>query len=193
MLESFIMTHRGYADLIFRVDDDDLETQQYLKNEHVIVGPRLEGYKSTPVFYNELYRASTGDVLIAGNDDMLFITPGWDKAILDEANKYPDGIFDFGVNTHNEANFPFLTISRKMADAVGFLFDVRFFWGDIFWRDVTSAFGRAIPLPTVCIDHEWAGFKPDLVFYEGEGTRRSDHSQFHSLVVNEAIEKLRAL
>jgi hypothetical protein len=124
---------------------------------------------------------------------MIFKTPNWDRIILDEARKYPDGLFDFGVMTHNYLNFPFATISRKMADTVGCFFDPRFFWGDIFWRDVASRFARAIPLHSVEIEHDWVGFRPDRVFIAGEGTRRADHSQYHSVAVEEAVAKLEAL
>jgi hypothetical protein len=78
-----------------------------------------------------------------------------------------------------------------MCDRLGFFFDPRMFWGDIFWRDVTSRFGRAIALADIRIDHDWAGFAPDEVFLEGEPTRRADHLAFHAQAVNEAVEKLK--
>jgi hypothetical protein len=193
LLDSFYATNSGMSKLFFRVDDDDEESQSALTCESYVVGSRLCGYSSTPVFFNELYRASDGDVLMSGNDDMVFKTPGWDRLILEEANKYSDGIFDIGVMTHNYLNFPFATISRKMADAVGCFFDPRFFWGDIFWRDVTSHFGRAVPLHSVEIEHDWIGFNPDRVFIAGESTRRADHSQYHSQSVAEAVAKLETI
>jgi glycosyltransferase involved in cell wall biosynthesis len=193
LIASFYATMDGRAKLIFRVDSDDAETQVMLKDESYVVGSRLEGYKSTPIFFNELYKASDGDVLMAGNDDMVFRTPGWDRLILEKANEYPDGLFDIGVSTHNEENFPFATISRRMANAVGCFFDPRFFWGDIFWRDVASRFDRAVRLPSVEIEHDWAGFNPDRVFTAGEYTRRADHSLHHAAAVNEAVAKLKVL
>ena len=192
MIESFVCTSFGRAELVFRVDDDDPETLEALEGHRVIVGPRL-GYSGLPAYFNELYKASTGDVLMCGNDDIVFKTQGWDVLILAEANKYPDGIFDFGVLTHNAPNFPLATVSRKAVDAVGCFFDPRFFWGDIFWRDVASQFGRAIPLPHIEIDHDWVGFNPDRVFLAGENHRRNVDTSQHALVVREAVEKLRGL
>jgi hypothetical protein len=197
MMMSYCETAGECSELVFRVDDDDTDTQRYLKDIsdmapcRVVVGPRKKGYASLGDFFNELYAASTGDVLMCGNDDMVFQTSGWDAKILEEANRYPDGIFDFGVETHNAANFPFATVSRSMCDRLGFFFDPRMFWGDIFWRDVTSRFDRAIRLPDIHIDHDWAGFRPDEVFLEGESTRRADHLAFHAQAVNEAVEKLK--
>ncbi|MES2360085.1 MAG: glycosyltransferase family A protein [Gemmatimonadota bacterium] len=193
LLESFEQTTAGRAELWFRVDDDDVKTQKALRNRSYVIGPRLDGYKSTPHFFNELYAVCSGDVLMAGNDDMVFKTLGWDERILKEADLYPEGLFDFGVLTHNAPNFPFATVSRAACDALGFFFDPRFFWGDIFWRDVMSHFGRAIPLPSVQIDHDWVGFEPDRIFAAGERTRRADHSQYHAVAVAEAVGKLEAL
>lgn len=198
LLESFGQTvYHGRAELVFRVDDDDVATQEFLMSSsdnrrwRMIVGPRLDGYASMATYFNELYAAATGDVLMCGNDDMVFLTPAWNVAILNEANRYPDGVFDFGVLTHNAENFPFATVSKMACDKLGFLFDPRIFWGDIFWRDIAVYFGRALPLPSVSIAHDWAGFKPDAVFLAGEGARRADHMQFHGVAVAEAVEKLR--
>ena len=192
MLASFHTTSSGAAELVFRVDDDDVPTQTLLTDYHQIIGPR-RGYGGLPEMLNELYAASSGDVLMCGNDDVVFKTPGWDAIILEWANRYPDAVFDFGVKTHNEANFPLATVSRRIADRVGFFFPPDLFWGDIFWRDVTSHFGRAIPLPEVEIDHDWVGFKPDQVFIDGEKVRRANHMALHEASVNDAIEKLQGL
>lgn len=192
LLDSYRETaSRENSELIFKVDDDDIETRVFLEGiERCIVGSRLNGYKSTPEFFNLLAAFATGDVFISGNDDMVFRTRDWAGAILAEANKYPDGIFDIGVKTHNGANFPFATVSKLMVDKLGFFFNPKLFWGDIFWRDVTAHFGRAIQLPSVEIEHDWAGFRPDQVFNEGEETRRSGHMGLHGVEVNAAIAKL---
>lgn len=191
LLESFDQTRvEDSTSLLFRVDEDDEASRALLKEREVVVGPRL-GYANLPTMFNELYAASSSDLIMCGNDDMVFETYGWDHHILEAANKYPDGLFDFGMATHNEANFPFVTVSRKTCDRLGFLFDLRMFWGDIFWRDVMSHFGRAIMLPHVHIEHDWAGFNPDQVFIDGENTRRASHAEFHAVAVSEAINKLR--
>lgn len=196
LLESFTRTTTGaLSELIFRIDDDDYQTYDFLSRQRhlAIVGPRLRGYGSIPEFFNEMAEFANGDVLMAGNDDMVFRTVGWDEVILSEANKYPDGVFDFGVRTHNEANFPFATVSKRMVDKVGFFFNPRLFWGDIFWRDVTSYFNRALSLPEVEIDHDWAGFRPDQVFADGEIVRRSGHMHLHGAEVAVAVEKMKEL
>lgn len=194
LLESFWNTTTdGAAELIFRIDTDDIKTQDFLVNYKKIIGPRFHGYASVPTFFNELAAVASGDVLLCGNDDMVFKTPDWPAKILAAANRYPDGLFDIGVSTHNETHYPFSIVSKKVVDHLGFLFDTRFFWGDLFLRDVMNAFGRCRMLPDVVIDHDWAGFKPDEVFDEGEVWRRTDHAATHALVVADAVEKLRGM
>lgn len=200
LLTSYERTAVGASELIFRADDDDRETRNFLLDygrHRVIVGRREQGYKSMPLFFNELLAASTGDVLMCGNDDMVFKTPSWDRWILDAANQFPDGVFDIGVMTHNEAHFPFSVVSRRATDAIGFLWDPRIFWGDIFLRDTMAAFGRCVMLPSVEIEHDWAGNRPDQVFREADkDITRSDPTYWmgtHARAVNDAVHKLQGL
>lgn len=203
LLESLTRTTLGQrVELVFRVDNDDVETLEFLGRAsaaYVIVsGPRLLGYESLPVFFNQMLAESSGDVLMCGNDDMVFRTPGWPQQVLDAANRYPDGLFNIGVSTHNEAHYPFSVTSRKVADQLGFLWDPRIFWGDIFLRDVMEALGHLLPLPSVQIDHDWAGTHPDQTFEEGNAQRfKSRDASYwtgvHAVAVAEAVEKLRGL
>lgn len=167
MLQSYAETCvPGVSDLVFRIDDDDPLSRQMLSGWNVVIGKRLKGYASMGAFFNELYAASTGDVLLCGNDDMVFKTPGWAPLVIEAANRYPDGLFNFGVTTHNQAHYPFSIVSRLAADRLGFLWDPRIYWGDIYLRDVMQAFGRAEYLPSVEIAHDWVGFAPDQTFTE---------------------------
>jgi glycosyltransferase involved in cell wall biosynthesis len=185
MLASFEATTDGAADLVFRVDDDDHATIEALAGHKTIVGPRLSGYRSMPVFFNELAAAATGDVLLCGNDDMVFRTPGWPGRLLEAANAYPDGLFDLGVTTHNESHYPFSIVSRAVTERLGFLWDVM------------RAFGRAVMVPSVQIDHDWVGFRPDQVFAESDkdilGTDPTYWSGTHATAVHEAVATLAAI
>lgn len=196
LLASYARTATAASELVFRVDDDDTEAQARLRQTPwtVLVGPRLEGYRSLPVFFNEMLQAADGDVLMCGNDDMVFQTEAWDRLVLAEANKYPDGIFDLGCATLNEGHFPFSIISRHAADRMGHLNDPRLVWSDLYLRDVMAAFGRAIPMPHVRVDHDWAGHAPDAVFVEARqgdaGNWSGLYWQKHRAVVAEAVARL---
>ena len=200
MLESFKQTNDGSAELVFRVDDDDLETAIIAASEHnvVVVGPRMQGYSSMSLFMNEAFAAARGDVLMCGNDDMVFKTPGWPALVLQAANEFPDGLFDIGVTTFNEDHYPFWTVSRAAAECLGFALDPRIFWGDIFWRDVMGAFGRCVRLTSVEIEHDWAGHAPDATFIEAKQQEiwQRDPTYWtgtHATAVSEAVSRLRVL
>ncbi len=118
-LDSYYATTQGSGDceIVFRVDYDDPESIQMLAEFGflTVVGPRRNGYRSLPSFYNEMARLATGDILFAVNDDVLIETPGWPRLVIEAANRYPDGIFNFGVSTvMHEDNYVFPCVSRKL-------------------------------------------------------------------------------
>jgi len=196
VLESFDETvHQKDAELVFRIDDDDVASQQFLHDQRVVVGPRYNGYDSMPTFFNEMHCVAAGDVLMCGNDDMIFRTPDWSTRILEIANQYPDGLFDIGVSTLNQDHFPFATVSRRVTNALGFLWDPRIFWGDIFLRDVMQVFDRCIMVPDVQIEHDWSGYSPDQVFVEADKDivrRRPNYwAEIHAAAVRDAVNTLK--
>lgn len=205
MIRSYDQTTVGCAsrsELVFRVDEDDLDTQDYLalrSSWRVHVGPRLNGYGSMPTFFNELYETSIGDVLMSANDDFVFRTPHWAEILLNKANEFPDGLFNLGVDTLNADHYPFGIVSRRAADALGFYWDPRVFWGDIYLRDVMAALNRCVMVPEVRIDHDWVGFRPDRTFAETRPYKERIESSstywsnIHAPAVNEAVETLRRL
>ena len=197
LLQSFHDTSiDGHAELVFRIDSDDVESQQFLVGYPKVVGPRGGGYADMPKFYNEMTRIADGNVLMCGNDDMIFRTKGWAERLLEVANQYPDGLFDLGVNTHNPTHFPFSCVSRSVVEQLGFIWDPRIFWGDMYLRDVMAWFGRTIMVHDVKIDHDWAGRKPDQTYYETlspkakvEGSR-TYWAGPHAEAVRDAVSKL---
>jgi hypothetical protein len=200
--EATIAGHEDLSEVVFRVDDDDHSTIDFLRASgkpyirETLIAPRLQGYKSMPTFFNEMARAANGNVLMCGNDDMVFRTPGWARTILDAANEYPDGLFDFGVSTYNEDHYPFSIVSRYVVQRLGFLWDPRIYWGDIFLRDVMGAFDRCRMLPSVQIDHDWAGNTPDKTFHEADQTSiyQSNPSYWattHAEAVADAVARLK--
>lgn len=194
------------AELVFRCDSDDLESVRYLSayDWHVLVGPRLRGYRSLPGFYNDMARLATGDVLACGNDDMLFQTQDWPARVLEVANRYPDGIFNLGVNTGlNDDKFPFSIVSRKFNDSLGFINDVRLLFSDVFIRDVMEKFSRNVRVTNVTFFHDWAGHGEadqtrrdanahefDMVFADREGNWTDTYRIRHESAVAEAVAKI---
>ena len=193
------------SEFVFRVDSDDMETAEFLATVGwpVIIGERKQGYKSLPGFYNEMVGQATGDIFVCGNDDMIFETADWPRLIIEEANKYPDGIFNIGVNTDlNDENYPFSIVSRQLVERLGRINDERLLFSDIYLLDIARHFDRAIRLRTVTIRHDWAGHTNDPTRRDGSqheyndvwdqkpGFWSEDYRRRHNAVVDEAIGKL---
>ncbi len=185
------MNSRSSSELLFRVDDDDEPTQNLLRDEgfRMRVGPRLDGYTSLPFFFNELAAIADGDVLMLGNDDMVFRTSDWAARMLVAANQYPDGLFDLGVHTHNETHYPFATVSKVVRDRLGHVADPTIFWVDIYLRDIMAYFGRCSMVSDVAIDHDWAGFAPDQTFNEGHRNPVAGQPDYWTRIHPEAVKK----
>jgi hypothetical protein len=174
----------------------------------VVVGPRRQGYRSLPGFYNEMARVATGDILICCNDDVVIETPGWAQLVIEAANRYPDGIFDIGVSTvFTEDNYVFSCVSRKLVDRLGFINDERLVYSDIFLMDVAKHFGRLHKLWSVRFRHTWPGTNPDggdvtrlegrkveteQVFAEGTEVWSDEYRALHDRVVAEAVTRIDA-
>jgi glycosyltransferase involved in cell wall biosynthesis len=183
LLDSLLATTSEYnrVELVFKCDDDDTDTQTFLRSlsdayfapadaetdrkvfrYRVLSGPRLKGYVSLPSFYNQMAAVASGDLLMCANDDMVVETHGWDTELLNAAARFPDGIFNLGVRTGlNDGIFPFSVVSRRLFEAIGYINDERLIFLDIFLHDVFRVFNRAIPVPSVLFSHQWAGWQDD--------------------------------
>lgn len=208
MLETYQRTvgDSELAEIVFRCDADDPETINFLRAHpfKTIIGQREEGYKSLPRFFNEMARIASGDLLICCNDDVVFLTPGWPQILLATASKFPDGVFNFGVNVGlNDEKFPFSIVSRRLRDILGFINDERLLFSDVFLLDVAKAFERAIRIPEVMISHDWAGHEADetridanqhefsMVFKDETGVWSDNYRSLHERAVQEAVDKIR--
>src|SRR5678809_1191337 len=87
MWHSLYATTRGSPlQVVLRLDQDDPETlrwaQAAMPKPLIVIGPRRKGYESLPTFFNEMAGEARGDLLMCGNDDMVFCTRGWVDAFL---------------------------------------------------------------------------------------------------------------
>ena len=211
------------VEIVLRCDEDDQETINYLKgidrgkhnNLQVLVGPRMDGYKSLPLFVNDMAVAAKGYLLFTCNDDVIFKTQNWDRIVEDVASRYPDGIFDIGVNTILNAEiFPFYILSKRWLEIAGCIQDPRLIWQSKYIQDVANAFGRTYYIEEVVVEHDWAGFKEDDItrpdtekwareivlkdptahLHVAESTTdewRDDYKQVYDKAIAETIEKLK--
>ena len=196
MLASFFATvGHTPVELILRIDNDDDETRTWLLQQSlpitVIIGPRWEGYISLPRYFNQMAAHATGDLLMCGNDDMVFMSDDWPRRYLAAAHPFRhDGLFDLGCWTYPAGAFPFSCVSRQTVARLGFINDDRLVYSDIFLRDVMARMGRSIIVPDVTIlhmgqaDHDANRVKWHL------HTNAVEYWQRHDRCVSEAVSIL---
>jgi hypothetical protein len=108
------------VEVLFRLDDDDPESTAALTSYQCVIGPRGRGYIDIGSFYNELATEAFGDILGIMNDDVLFITKGWDTELYKAAKAYKHGIV---CMLDSAGEFPFVT--RRWIEALGGITDAR--------------------------------------------------------------------
>ena len=151
--ESVMSNADGEVELLTYVDSDDPTCTEYPKD--VYVGPKQP---SVGCCWNYLAEVADGDVLIMGNDDLVYRTEGWDTILLDQLSGFSDKIycayFNDGINGKKHCAFPI--ISRKWFETVGRFVPecFRFFCHDTWVMDVARKIDRLHYIPEVFIEHE---------------------------------------
>lgn len=85
-------------EIVLCIDEDDIETQS-LVFDPVFHVTRLMGPRSTMETYNtRCFVASSGDIVILFNDDIVVRTPNWDRIILSFDEGHKDKIYLAYVN-----------------------------------------------------------------------------------------------
>jgi glycosyltransferase involved in cell wall biosynthesis len=162
------------VEILLGIDKDDYATTTFIDHLDMVVSnldlkDNIFVYSDNRptnlhVKMNFLASQSTGDYLFVLNDDVQFITPGWDSLILEAIKKKarePDNVYYIGVNDtsidkdseKNYASFPILT--REAYDALGYFMSEKFvgLGADVhLWR-IFSDLDRCIDIPQVILDH----------------------------------------
>jgi len=148
-------------EVIVKVDFDDWKTIDYIKtransyeNLHFIVNSRRKGYKSLDEFHEEMINFSTGKYIFMSNDDMRFITQGWNTVL--EQVLVADQIYFPFVNDYREA---FFIIPRSIRDVLGYMAPHSF--PDTYLRDLGQVLGINNYLESVELHHQCLGLCRD--------------------------------
>lgn len=130
-VESVFKTAGTHVEVIARVDEDDPLLQSYIDLRvmvtRLIIGPRLTGYGSNHVFYEDCAKLSRGDVLVLWNDDMQMETKDWDLVYKKSFESHPGGMFlpaTAHISSPSEGRgghyqWACAAISRPMYEAMG--------------------------------------------------------------------------
>lgn len=148
-------------ELLFYVDEDDPQLTQY-SNWHleapgqvrIHIGPAMSVSKS----WNTIADLCTGDILIMGNDDLVYHTTNWDKLLQEAVLKYADKIyvawFNDGINGEKHCAFP--VVSREWFNILGYFTPgiFEFIANDTWVFDIGRKLDRLIYIPDVYAEHE---------------------------------------
>jgi hypothetical protein len=164
MENSALDNAEGSVQIFAYVDDDDSKLSAYQSNavSDIVVGPS-EGVGKA---WNMLVKKATGDLLMMGNDDLVFHTEGWDKKIIEviESMGFKDNIFVAWANDgapNSEVRCTFPIVSKEWVEAVGYFVPecFNFLWHDTWVHAVGKEVGRLIYIPDVLIEHKHFAFK----------------------------------
>jgi hypothetical protein len=136
------------VEFVCYVDDDDHSYDDFNEDVVWVRGPRIVLSNT----WNKCAEVAKGDILMQGNDDISFITPGWDLRVESAFEKYPDHIVlvhgNDGSTPYNKSGrgefgpHPFL--HRRWIDTVGYMTPPYFSsdYGDTWLNDVANGIDR---------------------------------------------------
>ena len=168
-LDSFVQSVHGLAKNKERVytynyiDSDDPRIKAYddYRNKQPTNSTNVTGDpQSVSKSWNVLAKMAIdegADVLIMGNDDMMYRTEGWDEILEEETKKYPDDIyvmwFEDLINGENHCAFPI--VSKTWYETVGYFTPGIFNFGynDTWIFDLGQRVGRTHFSPNVVNEH----------------------------------------
>lgn len=161
MWQSAMDTANGAVELCMYLDEDDLKLPEYRVprsaetgghwNLNITIGPRILLSEA----WNVAAEKATGDIWMHAGDDIIFRTPGWDKAVADAFP--PDGIaFVYGRDGYQDENLgTHGFVTRRWVDAVGYFMPPYFSsdYNDLWLHEVAGMIDRRVYLPDVLIEH----------------------------------------
>jgi len=174
--------HPERLEFLNYVDNDDPEIHLYkeaekevqkLSDNKFVFKNIYEEPMSVSKSWNILASNCTGNILIMGNDDVIYKTQNWDTLLLKETQKFEDDIylmwFDDGVKKKEHANFPI--VSRKWYETLGYFTPGCFNFGfnDTWLFEIGLYVKRAHYVDTVKIDHN--NFKQDKKYWDSTYAR----------------------
>ncbi|MEM7198341.1 MAG: glycosyltransferase family A protein, partial [Pseudomonadota bacterium] len=113
----------------------------------LVIGARQSVSKS----WNWAAHNAKGDMLLMGNDDIIYETPGWDKAFGHVDQQFYDGIYCFWMEDqiNGAAHCAFPCISRRWYEELGYFAPTvfQFLYNDTWSFYIACALGRAFFLP----------------------------------------------
>lgn len=189
-----------------RLDEDDPLALRYPMPRDIRTAFRWGPRVKVPAAFNELARSSTGSILMACADDVLFRTPGWDRRVREALAAWPDGL---GIAVPNDGagrgrRCTAWFCGRELVALLGWHHPESYehFYCDTHVADLMQRAGRIAWLDQVLIEHMHPNrgkAAVDQTYAEkrqGEkGSRASDRDRdlYHSLARQRILDAERIL
>lgn len=198
LVDNILSTSSGNSEVIFYVDDDDIETIQMVKTLPVrsVINRRGLGYWDYARWHNEMAEIAYGELLLQGNDDMEFVTQDWDQLLINKANKYPDSIYALKMwNNRNINTMPFPIVNKKLIEIMGCYCPEVIPWVDRFIHTVMAELNRLIDVHEVKVLHHRNN---DAVWHEAMRAcrpewERDNRATYQKPLVDRWVNKLGAI
>jgi len=148
------------------IDNDDPRIRAYddyskkqSKNSTIIFGEPISVSMSWNIIAGAAmtFRETPADILIMGNDDLLYRTKGWDLVLDSIVPEYADDIycmwFEDKINGPDHCAFPI--VSRKWYETLGYFTPGIFNFGynDTWIHDIAKRINRVRFIPEVVNEH----------------------------------------
>ena len=213
LIDSIFSTTEDPANtqVLIYVDEDDVDTLNVLglievnfKNVDMTIGPRPYNLHQT---MNMLADKSSGSFLFALNDDVVFLTEGWDKIITEAAEQAfsnnGDKILYIGtadtsvdkVNHKKYSSFPIITKQAK--EALGYFVPENFvgLGADVYLYRVFDKLNRVLSIEDIVLDHVFHTtvekvMNPDLTCLEMRSRTYSNPIDPWSIDIEEDVSKV---
>ena len=151
------------VEIMVYIDSDDPSIDEYRQLEadipyavKFIYGEPMSVSKS----WNILAEQCSGDVLIMGNDDLIYRTANWDSLLEKELINYPDDIYcawmEDELNRKKHCAFPI--VSRLWYETLGYFTPGVFHFGynDTWIYDIAKQIDRCHFIPHIVGEHMYA-------------------------------------
>ena len=155
--------YTGTLELLFYVDSDDPAKDIYKEIEErwqnnfwrveFVIGEPMSVSKS----WNIIAKKSLGDIMIMGNDDLVYKTVRWDSKLmarlLELDNPYYLSWFNDGINGNRHCAFPVIT--REWYETLGYFSPGVFNFGynDTWVYDIAKRVGKLNYMNEILVEH----------------------------------------
>lgn len=155
--------YTGTLELLFYVDSDDPAKDIYKEIEErwqnnfwrieFVIGEPMSVSKS----WNIIAEKSLGDIMIMGNDDLVYKTVRWDSKLmarlLELDNPYYLSWFNDGINGNRHCAFPVIT--REWYETLGYFSPGIFNFGynDTWVYDIAKRVGKLNYMNEILVEH----------------------------------------